>query len=129
LKNEIHRLEDSRSTLTLEVETMTRHLENERNRLRAALGDILRWVDENVQPTVRADTPPPAEPAPAPSAPPTTDAAPPSEEPQSGNRPAVAPPASSNPRGSGTGPTGDVAQMRPAGGMTRPAASNAPLPL
>ena len=29
---------------------MARHLESERNRLRGALSDILKWVDENVQP-------------------------------------------------------------------------------
>ena len=29
---------------------MARHLEGERNRLRTALSEILRWVDENVQP-------------------------------------------------------------------------------
>ncbi len=29
---------------------MSRHLESERNRLRTALSEILRWVDENVQP-------------------------------------------------------------------------------
>ena len=50
LRDEINRLEDSRTTLTHEVESMSRHLESERNRLRTALGDILRWVDENVQP-------------------------------------------------------------------------------
>ena len=50
LRDEINRLEDSRSKLTHEVEAMSRHLEGERNRLRTALSDILRWVDENVQP-------------------------------------------------------------------------------
>ena len=29
---------------------MNRHLEGERSRLRTALSEILRWVDENVQP-------------------------------------------------------------------------------
>ena len=29
---------------------MARHLESERNRLRGALTEILKWVDENVQP-------------------------------------------------------------------------------
>ena len=50
LRDEISRLETSRSKLTNEVDAMSRHLEGERNRLRSALGDILRWVDENVQP-------------------------------------------------------------------------------
>ena len=62
LRDEISRLESSRSKLTNEVDSMSRHLEGERNRLRSALGDILRWVDENVQParppteTVSTDT-------------------------------------------------------------------------
>jgi DivIVA domain-containing protein len=50
LREEINRLEDSRTKLNHQVETMSRHLEGERNRLRTALSDILRWVDENVQP-------------------------------------------------------------------------------
>ena len=29
---------------------MARHLESERNRLHGALSEILKWVDENVQP-------------------------------------------------------------------------------
>jgi DivIVA domain-containing protein len=50
LREEINRLEDSRTKLNHQVEAMSRHLEGERNRLRTALSDILRWVDENVQP-------------------------------------------------------------------------------
>jgi len=50
LREEISRLEDSRGRLTHEVEAMNRHLEGERSRLRTALSEILRWVDENVQP-------------------------------------------------------------------------------
>ncbi len=50
LRDEINRLEESRSKLNNEVETMSRHLEGERTRLRTALSDILRWVDENVHP-------------------------------------------------------------------------------
>ncbi len=60
LKDEISRLEDSRGRLSHEVEAMSRHLESERNRLRAALGDILRWVDQNVQPAPGHDKAPPA---------------------------------------------------------------------
>jgi DivIVA domain-containing protein len=51
LREEVARLEDSRAKLTREVDSMSRHLESERNRLRTALSDILRWVDQNVQPT------------------------------------------------------------------------------
>ncbi len=50
LREEINQLEESRTKLNHQVETMSRHLEGERNRLRTALSDILRWVDENVQP-------------------------------------------------------------------------------
>ena len=44
------RLEATRTELATDVESMARHLESERNRLRGALSEILRWVDENVQP-------------------------------------------------------------------------------
>jgi DivIVA domain-containing protein len=50
LREEITRLEDKRTRLTNEVELMSRHLENERARLRQALTDILKWVDANVHP-------------------------------------------------------------------------------
>jgi DivIVA domain-containing protein len=50
LRNDVARLEASRTQLAADVESMARHLESERNRLRAALSDILKWVDENVQP-------------------------------------------------------------------------------
>src|SRR5581483_8072217 len=55
LREEIHRLEDSRNRLAHEVDSMSRHLESERNRLRTALGDILRWVDQNVNPSAPHD--------------------------------------------------------------------------
>ena len=50
LREEVARLEATRTELATDVESMARHLESERNRLRAALSDILTWVDENVQP-------------------------------------------------------------------------------
>jgi DivIVA domain-containing protein len=50
LREEIGRLEGTRSKLSHEVEAMSKHLESERNRLRVALGDILKWVDDNVRP-------------------------------------------------------------------------------
>jgi len=50
LREEISRLESLRSQLAGDVETIARHMENERNRLRSALGDMLSWVDEHVQP-------------------------------------------------------------------------------
>ena len=50
LREEITRLESIRTQLAGDVETIARHMENERNRLRGALGDMLTWVDEHVQP-------------------------------------------------------------------------------
>jgi DivIVA domain-containing protein len=143
LRDEISRLETSRSKLTHEVESMSRHLEGERNRLRSALGDILRWVDENVQPArppseaASSETAPAGDgataeppPAPAPAAAPAA-AAPAAAAPAaaaSGNRPA-SPEGGTAPQVSGTGPSGDVTQMKPAGVTTRPSNTNSPLPL
>jgi cell division initiation protein len=50
LREEVSRLEATRMELATDVESMARHLESERNRLRGALSEILKWVDENVQP-------------------------------------------------------------------------------
>ena len=50
LREEVTRLETTRTELATDVETMARHLDSERNRLRGALTEILKWVDENVQP-------------------------------------------------------------------------------
>ena len=50
LREEVSRLEATRTELAADVESMARHLESERNRLTAALSDILKWVDQNVQP-------------------------------------------------------------------------------
>jgi DivIVA domain-containing protein len=50
LREEVTRLESTRTELATDVETMARHLDSERNRLRGALTEILKWVDENVQP-------------------------------------------------------------------------------
>jgi len=50
LREEVSRLETTRTELATDVESMARHLESERNRLRGALTEILKWVDENVQP-------------------------------------------------------------------------------
>jgi DivIVA domain-containing protein len=51
VREEVARLEANRNELATDVESMARHLESERNRLREALSEILSWVDENVQPT------------------------------------------------------------------------------
>ncbi len=50
LREEVTRLESTRTELAADVESMARHLESERNRLRGALSEILKWVDETVQP-------------------------------------------------------------------------------
>ncbi len=50
LRDEVTRLEAMRGQLANDVENMARHLEAERNRLRGALGDVLKWIEENVQP-------------------------------------------------------------------------------
>jgi DivIVA domain-containing protein len=50
VRDEVARLEATRNELATDVESMARHLESERNRLRDALTEILNWVDENVQP-------------------------------------------------------------------------------
>jgi hypothetical protein len=50
LREEVARLEATRTELATDVESMARHLESERGRLRGALSDLLKWVDENVQP-------------------------------------------------------------------------------
>ena len=50
LREEVTRLEGMRGQLATDVENMARHLESERNRLRACSAEVLKWVDENVQP-------------------------------------------------------------------------------
>jgi DivIVA domain-containing protein len=144
LREEIGRLEDARGRLTHEVETMNRHLEGERHRLRTALSEILRWVDENVQSATTGETPrtgpgaSPASPAATPAAPQAaaaaaaTPAGAPANVVHGGNRPvAGAPQAAPAPSNSGTGPSrsGEVTQMRPGGATTTPANNNAPLSL
>jgi len=49
LREEIARLESNRSHLSHEVETMSRQLETERERLRSALSEMLSWVDGNLK--------------------------------------------------------------------------------
>ena len=39
-----------RGQLASDVENMARHLEGERTRLRSALAEVLKWVEENIQP-------------------------------------------------------------------------------
>ena len=48
LREEVTRLESNRNHLSHEVELMARQLETERERLRSALSEMLRWVDGNL---------------------------------------------------------------------------------
>jgi DivIVA domain-containing protein len=76
VRDEVARLEATRTELAADVESMARHLESERTRLRDALSEILRWVDENVQPANSLIGAPPAaspEARPAPAAAPVSD--------------------------------------------------------
>jgi DivIVA domain-containing protein len=125
LREEIARLEDSRGRLTREVETMNRHLEGERSRLRSALSEILRWVDENVQPGSSPEPvrPPQDQVAPSPAPAPGPGPGPAA---QGGNHTVPTPQAAPAPN-RGTGPSSEVTQMRPAGATTAPAGANAPI--
>jgi DivIVA domain-containing protein len=69
VREEVARLEATRTELATDVESMARHLESERNRLRDALTEILNWVDENVQPAnALMGVRPKASPSPQPAA-------------------------------------------------------------
>jgi DivIVA domain-containing protein len=50
LRVEVARLESNRSQLAADVETISRHLDDERARLRSALAEMVAWVDEHIQP-------------------------------------------------------------------------------
>jgi DivIVA domain-containing protein len=50
LRDEVKRLDTLRAELVGDVETIARHLEAERARIRKALTDMVAWVDEHVQP-------------------------------------------------------------------------------
>lgn len=50
LREEVARLESMRTRLAGDVEAMTRHLDEQRTRIRASLTEALKWIDERVQP-------------------------------------------------------------------------------
>lgn len=50
LREEVKRLDTLRAELVGDVETIARHLESERARIRKALTDMVAWVDDHVQP-------------------------------------------------------------------------------
>jgi DivIVA domain-containing protein len=115
LREEVGRLEGIRNQLATDVETIARHLDSERTRLRSALTEMVTWVDEHVQPAAsllgrsggRGPTPsdaPPApnttatspSPGPAPASSVAGAAGPPARQPELGDAP-PSPPA--NPAG------------------------------
>jgi DivIVA domain-containing protein len=49
LRDEVTRLEETRSRLRSDVESMNRHLEEQRAKIRASLAEALRWVDDRLQ--------------------------------------------------------------------------------
>jgi DivIVA domain-containing protein len=97
LREDISRLESIRTQLAGDVETIARHLDTERNRLRAALGEMLTWVDEHVQPAASLL----AQPSPTPASTPT--------------------PASALPPPPSNGAPGDAAPSRPDADSRTPA--------
>jgi DivIVA domain-containing protein len=109
LREEIARLEGSRGELSHQIESMSRHLESERQRLRSALADLLEWVDENVHPSSG----------------------------QTEGEPAATPGGSGGPTVTGisetarplSNPPNEVTQLRPSVTTQRPTTSNASLPL
>ncbi len=124
LRDEIGRLEDSRERLSGEVDALTRHLEGERLRLRAALGEIMHWVDDKLQAppssAPRMETRPPGGGgAPAAGAQlPTVSAA---------NRPVSGGPQDAHvPTSSSAGPATDATRVQP---TTSARPTNATLPL
>jgi cell division initiation protein len=56
LREEVKRLDAQRADLVADVETIARHLETERSRIRSALTDMLAWVDDSVQPAKPSGT-------------------------------------------------------------------------
>jgi DivIVA domain-containing protein len=72
-KADLSRLEGLKTKLTSDVEEMARQLETERTRLRSSLSEMIKWVEDNVQPgaaimALRQSTAPAAAPS-QPSAP------------------------------------------------------------
>ena len=49
-RDDVSRLEGLKSKLTSDVESMARQLEAERTRLRTSLGEMITWIEDNVQP-------------------------------------------------------------------------------
>ena len=133
LREEIARLEDKRTRLTNEVELMSRHLENERARLRQALTDILKWVDANVHPDAAEDggRSRGSDPAPPPPPPPLGEPAPAAADRPNMLGSSTTTPASSPSMGSaGEGRDGDRSSPNDhQGGAVRAPGNSAVLPI
>jgi cell division initiation protein len=126
LREEVTKLEGMRTQLGADIENMARHLEQERNRLRGSLTEVLKWVEDNVQPAsslmaLRPRQGEPSRPAGGGSSSATPAVTPP--------RPAGAPPVSGtgtggagvNGAGPGAGGGGQVLDLRgPTPGGDRP---------
>ena len=114
LRDEVGRLEATRTRLAADVETMNRHLDEQRTKIRDSLAEALRWVDERMQPPAPRPAPERAQEGSAPPAPP---AAPPRRHTGAGA------PSAGRADGAGVGSGGSP----PGGGGARPnAAPDAP---
>lgn len=100
LREEIERLDGIRTQLSSDVESMARHLESERSRLRSALTEVISWVDDNLKPVGSLSGQ-------------RSGAGTPSARP-AGSTPARPTPAGSAPVRAANGPA-DPAQVRPTG--------------
>ncbi len=49
-RSDLSRLEGLKTKLASDVEAMARQLEGERTRLRTSLGEMIQWIEDNVQP-------------------------------------------------------------------------------
>jgi cell division initiation protein len=117
LRAEINRLEGIRGQLSNDVESMARHLEGERNRLRSALSEVIKWVDENVQPATSLAGPRPGGSSDSSAGPPRS-----APQPTVGTRPNATSPQVHHPApGGGASPAGEASQMRPTGAAVRSA--------
>jgi DivIVA domain-containing protein len=58
LRDEVTRLEETRARLRSDVDSMNRHLEEQRAKIRASLAEALRWVDERLQSPDAVSEPP-----------------------------------------------------------------------
>jgi len=112
LREEIARLESIRTQLAGDVETIARHMENERNRLRSALGEMLAWVDEHVQPAASLLAQP-AETAKRPAAEPGTEGAGQGGTGAPAGRAAPSPAPEPRRASPASGPTGETPLERP----------------